>query len=178
MTEPDKLPVTLVVITLNEAASIGECLDSVDFAAEKLVVDCGSVDATREIAARHGARVVHQEWLGFGRQRNVAAAAASHEWILMLDADEALTQASSSEIRARLPQLIASETAGAILRRRTSYMGAPMRWYRPMLRERVARLYDRRRALWTEARVHESLQFTGTVAEFTEPFLHHHNPTS
>ena len=83
----------MVVIAFNEAASIGQCLDSVNFVDEKIVVDSGSTDATREIAASHGARVVQQSWLGFGRQRNAAAAAATHDWILMLDADEALTEA-------------------------------------------------------------------------------------
>lgn len=177
MTEHHPLPITLVVITFNEAANIGRCLDSVTFAAQKLVVDSGSTDGTGEIAAQHGAHVVQQSWLGFGRQRNVAAAMATFEWILMLDADEEMTAALSAELQARLPKLLATSTAGAVLRRRTSYMGAPMRWYRPMMRERVARVYHRKRARWTEARVHEALQFNGAVEEFVHPFVHHHNPT-
>ena len=67
----------------NEAAVIGRCLDSVPFAAEKLVIDSGSTDGTPEIAARHGARVVHQDWLGFGPQRNFASTQAAHDWILV-----------------------------------------------------------------------------------------------
>jgi glycosyltransferase involved in cell wall biosynthesis len=55
------------------------------------VVDCGSDDDTCAIAAAHGARVVQQPWLGFGAQRNFAAGLASYDWILSLDADEALT---------------------------------------------------------------------------------------
>lgn len=177
MADRNKLPITLVVITFNEAAHIGQCLDSVDFAAEKIVVDSGSTDGTPEIATRHGARVVRQSWLGFGQQRNAAAAAARHDWILMLDADEEMTDALATELKQRLPQLLASSKAGAVLRRRTSYMGAPMRWYRPMTRERVTRLYHRQRARWTQARVHEALHFDAAVEEFAQPFLHHHNPT-
>ena len=67
------LPLTLAVITHNEAESIARCLDSVPFAAEKLVVDSGSDDDTVAIAQAHGARVVYQDWLGFGAQRNFAS---------------------------------------------------------------------------------------------------------
>lgn len=177
MAEHVCLPISLVVIACNEVAHIGRCLDSVDFAAEKVVVDSGSTDGTVQTAVRHGARVVHQDWLGFGRQRNWAAAVAAHEWILMLDADEEMTADAAAEIKARLPVLLDSGAAGAVLRRRTSYMGAPMRWYRPMTRERVARLYHRGRARWTQARVHETLRFDGKVEQFQQPFVHHHNPT-
>lgn len=174
---PQRLPLSLVVIARNEAEVIGRCLDSVPFAAEKLVIDAGSEDGTRAIAAAHGARVVQQDWLGFGPQRNFASTQASHDWILVLDADEALTPAITAELERRLPSLLESSSAGAILRRMTWYMGAPMRWYRPMVGERIARLYHRGRARWTDARVHESLRFEGPVESFREPFLHYHNPT-
>jgi len=121
------LPVTLLVIARNEAPIIGHCLDSVPFAAEKLVIDSGSTDGTQEAATRHRARVVHQEWLGFGPQRNFGSTQASHDWILALDADEALPPALAEEMQRRLPQLMQSQCAGAILRRQTWYMGAPMR---------------------------------------------------
>lgn len=171
------LPITLIVITRNEAATIAQCLDSVPFAADKLVVDCGSTDATIEIATAHGARVVTQEWLGFGPQRNFATSHARHDWILTLDADEELTPDLTSELSARLPSMMQSDAAGAILRRSTLYMGKPMRWYRPMKAERIARIYHRKRARWTDARVHEALRFSGRVEIFQQPFIHHHNPT-
>ena len=91
MSASPPLPITLLIIARNEASAIGRCLDSVPFAAEKLVVDSGSTDGTQEVATRHGARVVHQDWLGFGPQRNFASTQASHDWILALDADEALS---------------------------------------------------------------------------------------
>ena len=67
------LPISLVVITYNEAANIARCLDSVSFAAEKIVVDCGSEDDTCAIARGARRRVVEQPWLGFGAQRNFAS---------------------------------------------------------------------------------------------------------
>jgi glycosyltransferase involved in cell wall biosynthesis len=165
------------VITHNEADNIARCLDSVPFAAEKLVVDSGSDDDTVAIAQSHGARVVHQDWLGFGPQRNFATTQCSHPWILVLDADEALTPELAAELQLRLPQLMASDAAAAWLRRSTIYMGAPMRWYRPAVGERMARLYHRDRARWTDARVHESLRFDGTAPTLRAPFNHINNPT-
>jgi glycosyltransferase involved in cell wall biosynthesis len=103
-----QLPISLVVITRNEAPVIGHCLDSVPFAAEKLIVDSGSTDGTQALAAEHGARVVHQDWLGFGPQRNFASTQGSHDWILVLDADEALTPALAEELVRRLPSLMGS----------------------------------------------------------------------
>lgn len=171
------LPLTLVVITYNEAANIARCLDSVPFAAEKLVVDCGSSDDTVAIAREHGARVVHQDWLGFGPQRNFATTQCSHDWILALDADEYLSPELVAEMQQRLPALMDSPLAAVYLRRTTLFMGAPMRWYKPMLGERMARLYQRDRARWADVRVHESLRFEGESTTLRNTFRHLHNPT-
>jgi glycosyltransferase involved in cell wall biosynthesis len=171
------LPITLLVIARNEAAHIARCLNSVPFAAEKLVVDSGSTDGTQERARDAGARVVEQPWLGFGPQRNFASTQASHDWILFLDADEELTPALCAELTRELPRLMSSEAAGAILRREGWYMGAAMRWYRPLVAEHIGRLYHRGRARWTDVRVHESLRFDAKTIEFRTPFRHHHNPT-
>ncbi|MGC1549473.1 MAG: glycosyltransferase family 2 protein [Rhodanobacter sp.] len=171
------LPLTLVVITRNEAQKIARCLDSVPFAAEKLVVDSGSEDDTVAIAQAHGARVVHQEWLGFGPQRNFATTQCRHEWILALDADEFLSPALIAEMEQRLPALMAGDTAAVVLRRHTIYMGQPMRWYRPAMGEKMARLYHRDRARWSDARVHESLRFDGPSLTLRAPFQHDNNPS-
>jgi glycosyltransferase involved in cell wall biosynthesis len=171
------LPVSLVVIAQNEAVNIARCLDSVPFAADKLVVDSGSTDDTVAIAQAHGARVVHQDWLGFGPQRNFASTQAAHDWILVLDADEFLSPELAADLERELPALMASGRPAAWLRRRTWLMGAPMRWYRPMVGERMARLYHRGRARWTDARVHESLRFDGDTVEFKAPFNHADNPS-
>jgi glycosyltransferase involved in cell wall biosynthesis len=171
------LPLSLAVITHNEALTIARCLDSVPFAADKLVLDSGSDDATVAIALAHGARVVHHDWPGFGAQRNFASAQCRHDWILVLDADEYLSPALATELAARLPALMASEVPAAYLRRRTIYMGAPMRWYRPAVGEKLARLYHRQRARWSDARVHEALIFDGSAPTFHAPFEHANNPT-
>ena len=171
------LPLTLAVITHNEADAIVRCLDSVPFAAEKLVVDSGSDDGTVAIAQAHGARVVHQDWLGFGAQRNFASGQCSHDWILVLDADEYLSPELAAELQQRLPGLMTGNAPAARLRRRTIYMGRPMRWYRPAVGEKLARLYHRQRARWSDARVHESLCFDGAAPLLRAPFNHANNPT-
>jgi glycosyltransferase involved in cell wall biosynthesis len=171
------LPFTLVVMTRNEAQKIARCLDSVPFAAEKLVIDSGSTDDTVAIARAHGARVVQQEWLGFGPQRNFAAGQCSYPWILALDADEYLTPALADELQRRLPALMESDAAAAVLRRHLIYMGKPMHWYRPAVGEKMARFYHRDRARWSDVRVHESLQYQGDSITFKAPFLHDNNPS-
>lgn len=171
------VPLTLAVITHNEAENIARCLDSVPFAAEKLVIDSGSDDDTVAIALAHGARVLQQPWLGFGAQRNFASEQCRHDWILVLDADEYLTPELAAELLQRLPGLMAGNASAAYLRRSTIYMGRPMRWYRPAVGERLARLYHRGRARWSDVRVHESLRFDGAAPTLRAPFNHVNNPT-
>ncbi len=157
-----ELPVSLVVIAQNEERVIRRCLDSVPFAAEKLVVDGGSTDRTVEIAEEAGARVVHQPWLGYGQQRNFAATLARHPWILVLDADEWLSPELAREIEIALPALMESERPGMTLKRTYLLMGTPLRFYRPMVRERKERLYHIERGRWTEPAAHERLVLDGS----------------
>jgi glycosyltransferase involved in cell wall biosynthesis len=82
------LALTLVVITRDAGASLAECLGSVRFASQSIVVDSGSRDNTAEIARNCGALFIEQPWMGFGRQKNFAVAQAGNDWVLCLDADE------------------------------------------------------------------------------------------
>ena len=91
----------MVLITRNAAAQLPECLASVAFADEVVVVDSGSADGTPEIAARYGSRVVTKEWLGFGRQKQFAVEQAANDWVLCLDADERVSpELAASIVRA------------------------------------------------------------------------------
>jgi len=171
------VPLTLLVMTYNEAANIAACLDSVPFAQEKIVIDSGSEDDTVAIAQAHGARVVNQAWLGYGKQRNFASGQASYEWILFLDADERLSPALAEEIAQRMPEVVKNSAAVGLLPRSTHFMGRPMRWYRPMRREYKARLYHREHARWSEPRVHESLKYRGPGVRFRAELEHRHDPT-
>jgi glycosyltransferase involved in cell wall biosynthesis len=92
------IEVTLVIIAFNEEQNVKKCLDSVSFTSEKIVVDSGSTDQTRQIAENCGAKVFRQNWLGYGKQKQFAIEKASNDWILLLDADEFLTEELNHEI--------------------------------------------------------------------------------
>jgi glycosyltransferase involved in cell wall biosynthesis len=99
------VPVSVLIPTRNEAANIEECLRSVAFADEVVVVDSRSTDGTAELAMRHGARVVEFEWDGaYPKKKNWALANIGfrHEWVLIVDADERVTIALADEIANRL----------------------------------------------------------------------------
>jgi glycosyltransferase involved in cell wall biosynthesis len=163
-------PLTVTIITRNESANIGAALDSVDWADEILVVDCGSSDDTVAIARDHRARVIVKEWPGYVAQKNFAAEQASHSWILSLDADERVTPALASEIGTRLDTSPAQ--AGFRIPRVSCYLGTWLRstdWYP----DYQLRLYDRTRARWEGRHVHESVNADGPVGTLTAELLHH-----
>jgi (heptosyl)LPS beta-1,4-glucosyltransferase len=95
-----RLPISGVVIALNEADRIGRCLASMrDLCSELLVVDAGSDDDTVAVARGLGARVEHQDWLGFAAQKNHAISLATQPWLLLLDADEWLAEGTDAQVR-------------------------------------------------------------------------------
>jgi glycosyltransferase involved in cell wall biosynthesis len=164
-----KVPLTVTVITLNEAANIDDCLASADFASEIIVVDSGSADATVDIARARGARVMTRDWLGYSDQKNFAAAQASHDWILSVDADERVTPELANEVR-RIVESNPSE-AGYRIPRVTFHLGRWIRttdWYP----DSQLRLYHRKRASWPAKLVHESVAATGTVGRLTGELQH------
>ncbi|MBP8648166.1 MAG: glycosyltransferase family 2 protein, partial [Thermomonas sp.] len=91
-----------VVTTLDNASTLEDCLASLAFCDEIVVLDSGSSDATLAIAARHGARTASQAFAGYGPQKQAAIGLASGDWILLLDADEHLTAAGRSAIEREL----------------------------------------------------------------------------
>lgn len=94
------LAISVFIVTLNEADRIGRTISAVaDLAGEVVVVDSGSSDATCDIAASLGARVVHNDWPGYGAQKNVAQDLCRYPWVFNLDADEVVTEALKAEIR-------------------------------------------------------------------------------
>jgi glycosyltransferase involved in cell wall biosynthesis len=164
-----KLPLSLCVITRDAAGQLADCLGSAPFAGEIVVVDSGSRDDTVEIARRCGARVVVQPWLGYGPQKSFAVAQAAYDWVLCLDADERITPELDSSIRSAL-----AATPGAAafsVARRNRFLG---RWlgHGEGYPDRIVRLFDRRRARWTDDPVHENVVVDGAVARLAGDLLH------
>ena len=162
-----KLSVT--VITRNEARDIGEALQSAAWADELIVVDSGSTDDTVAIAQRFTPRVIVREWPGYVAQKNYAASAASHDWILSLDADERVTPDLAREVQS----LMAAEPphAGYRVPRVTWHLGRWIRttdWYP----DTQLRLYDRRAAEWTGKYVHESVSVRGSIGRLRGELQH------
>ena len=92
------MKITATIITLNEERNVARAIESLRCTDEILIVDSGSTDRTVELAEKLGARVLEAGWLGYAAQKNWAAEHAAHEWILSLDADEALSEALEAEI--------------------------------------------------------------------------------
>ena len=127
MREP--LPLSGVVVACNEADRIERCLRSLrSVCAEVIVVDSGSTDGTVALAESLGARVIHQPWLGFARQKNVAIEQATQPWVFLLDADEWLETDAIDSLRAVFASQALPQTDVFTLRRRTRFLGAVMRF--------------------------------------------------
>jgi len=161
---------SVVVITKDEEAAIGRCLDSVRWADEIVVLDSGSTDRTVEIAREHGARVeVSADWPGFGPQKNRALALAGGEWVLSLDADEWVPEDLAAEIRAAIAA--PDGHVGFELPRSSSFCGREMRhsgWWP----DHILRLFRRDAARFSEDIVHERVLLDGRVGRLTRPLRH------
>lgn len=144
--------ISAVIIAFNEEAKIGDCIRSVSWADEVLVVDSRSTDRTREIATALGAKVIERDWPGFGEQKQFATDAAQHDLVFSIDADEVVSDELYNEI-----QNLDLESADAFRMPRLShYLGRPIRhgsWYP----DSQIRLFDRRKCHWSNDAVHESV---------------------
>jgi (heptosyl)LPS beta-1,4-glucosyltransferase len=163
-------PVTVTIITKNEAEALADALASVSWADEIIVVDAESTDDTVAIARRFTDRVSVRAWNGYIDQKNHAASLASHDWIFSLDADERVTPALADEIRATMKT--EPVVGGFRIPRVSFYFG---KWIRTtdMYPDYQLRLYDRRRARWAGMFVHESVSVEGPV-EYLKSEIQHH----
>jgi len=169
---PANMPsLTAVIVTLNEEKDIARTVEALSFADEVLVVDSGSTDGTVELCRSLGARVVFHAFQGYGAQKRWAVEQATHDWVLALDADEVVSPELGRAIRVLLdggePPCAAYRVCFP-----TVFMGSPLR-HGPMAHRWKIRLFDRRRAAWSSARVHELVQAEGPVGEVEGIALHY-----
>jgi glycosyltransferase involved in cell wall biosynthesis len=161
---------SLCIITRDAAGELAECVESARFADDIVVVDSGSRDDTVEVARRLGARVIEHPFTGFGAQKQYAVAAARHDWVLCLDADERVTP----ELAAGIAQVLARDNPGAAafaLARRNRFLG---RWlsHGEGYPDWNVRLFDRRYARWSDDVVHERVIVDGHAARVDGDLLH------
>jgi glycosyltransferase involved in cell wall biosynthesis len=158
-----------IVTTLNEAAHIRECLACLAFAGDVLVVDSFSTDGTPELAREAGAKVLQHEYLSPAAQRNWAIAQAAHEWVLMVDADERV----SDELAGEIPAAIASPRyAGYLVKRRNFFLGREIR-YSGWQNDWVLRLFRKDETSYQERQIHEQAQVGGPVGRLRGRLLHY-----
>lgn len=146
-----------IIITLNEERNIRRCLESLlDVADDIVVVDSFSTDRTKEICEEFGVNFIQREWMGYSATKNFANEQAKYDWILSIDADEALSD--------KLIQSISEAKNGDAdtyrVNRLTNYCGQWIRhggWYP----DQKVRLFDRRNTQW-QGLIHETLQFKNT----------------
>ena len=163
------MKITDTIITLNEERKIVRSIESLRCCDEILILDSGSTDRTVELAANLGARVIEAGWRGYAGQKNWAAEQAANDWILSLDADEALSEALEAEIwnlKKSGPQCDAYT-----MPRLAQYLG---RWilHSGWYPDRKVRLYNRHKATWVGDFVHESVQVKGRVGHLQSNILH------
>jgi glycosyltransferase involved in cell wall biosynthesis len=163
------MKIAATIITLNEERKIARAIESLRCCDQIVVVDCGSTDRTVELADRLGAVVVEDAWRGYANQKNRAAEYAEHDWILSLDADEALSEALEGEIWNVKKHGAVYD--GYTMPRLAQYLG---RWilHGGWYPDRKVRLYNRTKAKWVGEFVHESVRVEGTVGHLESNLLH------
>ena len=170
------IPVSVIVITKNEEHNIDECLQSVSWAEEIVVVDTGSTDSTVERARNYTEKVFTHEWRGYGEAKNFALQQCNNEWVFWLDADERVTAELQEEVRHALASV--GETVVAFrMPRLANFLG---RWiyHGGWYPGKVVRLFRKSFVTFSDARVHEQLVLSkGEIADIKAHLLHYTDPT-
>jgi glycosyltransferase involved in cell wall biosynthesis len=159
-----RAPLSAVIITRNAARVLPACLESISFADEIVVVDSGSSDETRELAAARGARVLQKEWLGYGRQKQFAVQQAAHDWVLCIDSDERISPALAASIQAALAAPASPVFRMARRNRFLSHGEGYPDW--------SPRLFNRLNARWSEDLVHEKVLYAVTPGTLRGDLMH------
>lgn len=168
--------ISVTILTKNEEELVARAVESARWADEVLVLDSESIDATREIAERHGARVVVQPWLGWLDQHRKAVELATHDWVMKLDADEIITgrlAASIGEALAAGPD----PRDGFVVERIDEFMGELLPdTRRRSKRDNFVRIFNRTQSEWDPALViHEEVRVAGQRHRLKGPLLHWRN---
>jgi glycosyltransferase involved in cell wall biosynthesis len=164
------MKISAAIITLNEERNIARAIESLRCCDEIVVIDSGSTDRTIELAQNHGARVVETVWRGYAAQKNFAAEVCENDWVLSIDADEALSEALEGEIW-QLKKNGPSHD-GYTMPRLAQYLG---RWilHSGWYPDRKVRLFHRKKAKWVGDYVHESVTVQGSIGHLETNLLHY-----
>ena len=167
-------PVSLYIITYNEAANLRAVLPTVVWADEVVVVDSFSTDDTAAVCAQFGARYVNVKFEGFGKLRNSALALLKHDWVVSIDTDERSTPEFAGEVRRTIA---APRHAAYFVPRLNHFLGRPVRYCGLYPDYRQPQVFDRRRLKYREDLVHEGFDCDGPVGHFQNPVTQHPWPS-
>ncbi|MFK7779343.1 MAG: glycosyltransferase family 2 protein [Gimesia sp.] len=163
------MSLSVIIIVKNEEASIRECLASIVWADEIIVLDSGSTDQTIAICKEYTDKVHETDWPGFGPQKNRALQYATKEWVLSIDADERISYDLQTELK-RIIQVHGRHDAYT-MPRRSNYCGRYMKhsgWWP----DHVVRLFRRGKAQFSDDLVHERILVSGNTGKLREPIIH------
>lgn len=163
---------SVCIITGNEEDNISRCLESVRWADEIVVVDSFSTDRTVEIARQYTDRIFQHRWLGYIGQKAVARNLAQGEWILFVDADEAVSDMLRKEIQSRMQAGIPEHVAGFDFPRQVWYLHRWIRhgdWYP----DTKLRLFRKKRGRCCGKEPHERIDVDGEVLHLRQPLYHY-----
>jgi len=163
-------PISILLPTFNNAATVRDTLESVKWADEILVVDSFSTDNTLEICQEYGARIIQHEYINSARQKNWAAPQCRHEWVLQIDTDEILEPGAREEIEAAMASRTESVQAFR-LPRKNHVLG---RWMRHcgIYPDYQTRLFRHDSGRWIEREVHAHITVPGEVRKLKHHIMH------
>jgi glycosyltransferase involved in cell wall biosynthesis len=169
-TAPGRLPLSVIVTTYNEEINIAECLQSVAWADEVLLVDSYSTDRTLDLARRFPVRVLQREYYGSAAQKNWSLDRVTHDWVLIIDADERVPEALAREILGVLARPPAVN--GFYIRRQNVFIDKAIR-HSGWSTDKVVRLFRRDKGRYPNRRVHADLEIEGPIPVLRHPFVHY-----
>jgi glycosyltransferase involved in cell wall biosynthesis len=161
------LSISAIIITKNDEASIGKCLESISWVDEIIVVDSGSTDNTVKISKSYGAKVYTRSWKGFGFQKNKALNLAKKKWILSIDADERVT----ADLKDYILSLNDKDNYAYSIKRNSYYCGRYLK-YGGWGSDYVVRLFKKKTAKFSDELVHESVITRDPVKKIHQHLLH------
>lgn len=166
-----KLKISVIIITKNEEKNIKECLESVKWADEIILVDSFSTDKTLEIAKNHTDKIFLKEWKGFAEQKKYALNQATNDWILSIDADERVSHQLKEKIESLLKTEEIEKYDGFLIKRENYFLGKVIRgcgWGNDF----QLRLFRKGKTDLTKRLVHEGFVVNGPIGKIKEPMLH------
>jgi len=160
---------SVIIITMNEEDNIRDCLESVKWADEIIIVDSGSGDETLTVAQEYTDKIfINSQWQGFGYQKNLALSKATCDWVFSIDADERVTEALQREIK----ESIYKKTSVYEVPRRAFFLGKELKhggWWP----DYVVRLFRRGKGQYKERLVHEVIEYEGVANKLNQALIHY-----